>query len=270
MRNAWNTGYPDNPRNTAMTAIAGILNDADSRIGASGPRKRRSGTVAADPHLTEFPEHLAAKANRRNKCDGIEFLKEIPDGAAAAAFFDPQYRSLLDNLAYGNEGTTRGRARFVLPQMPEDLIRNFILEIARTLRRSGHLFLWLDKFGLLNGFSERTEGSGLAVVDLIAWDKERFGMGYRTRRQTEYLVVYQKPPKRAKDVWTERAIPDVWSERQVRADGTHAKPVKLQQALIRSVTRPEDWVIDPAAGSFSVLKACRMEGRTFLGCDING
>ena len=231
-----------------MTSISGIQNDTHSRTGASRPRKQSSGTDAADPHLSELPEHLAAKANRRNKCDGIEFLKEIPDGAAAAAFFDPQYRSLLDNMAYGNEGTTRGRARYILPQMREDHIRSFVLEIARTLRRSGHLFLWLDKFGLLNGFAERTEGSGLAVVDLIAWDKERFGMGYRTRRQTEYLVVYQKPPKRAKNVWTERAIPDVWSERQVRADGTHAKPVGLQQALIRSVTTPVGLCHRPRCG----------------------
>ena len=31
-----------------------------------------------------------------------------------------------------------------------------------------------------------------------------------------------------------------------------------------------DIVIDPAAGSFSVMEACRHTGRRFLGCDING
>ena len=44
----------------------------------------------------------------------------------------------------------------------------------------------------------------------------------------------------------------------------------LQQALIESVTAPGDPVLDPAAGSFSVLEACQLAGRTFVGCDVNG
>ena len=261
---------PGYPREATMTAIESLLGERESRSTAGRPRRLRSAKATPDPGNSELPEHLRAISNRRNKSDGIEFLEAIPGGIAAAAFFDPQYRSLLDNMAYGNEGVSRGRARFELPQMEEKQIRKFVSEIARVLQPSGHLFLWLDKFGLLNGFSERTQGSGLAVVDLIAWDKERFGMGYRTRRQTEYLVVYQKPPKRAKGVWTDRAIPDVWQERRIRSRGTHAKPVGLQRKLIHSVTKPGDCVIDPAAGSFSVLSACEAEGRIFLGCDING
>ena len=257
-------------RDAIMTAIGGLLGEGESRSTAGRPRRLRSGRATPDQEISGLPEHLRAKANLRNKGDGIAFLGTLPDAIAAAAFFDPQYRGLLDNMAYGNEGVSRGRARTELPQMDENQIRHFVGEIARVLQPTGHLFLWLDKFGLLNGFSERTRGSGLTVVDLIAWDKERFGMGYRTRRQTEYLVVYQKPPKRAKGVWTDRAIPDVWQERRERGRGTHAKPVLLQRALIHSVTKPGDCVIDPAAGSFSVLSACEAEGRNFLGCDING
>ena len=252
-----------------MTAVADALDETNFKRRAR-KRQRNGNQSVLGPEQADLPEWLVSAADRRNRCEGLEFLTRIPDGLAAAAFFDPQYRSLLDNMAYGNEGTSRSRARCALPQMSEDQIRNFVCEIARTLRRSGHMFLWLDKFGLLNGFAERTEGSGLAVVDLIAWDKKRFGLGYRTRRQSEYLVVYQKPPKRAKDIWTSRSIPDVWQEPRVRGEGTHAKPVLLQRALIGAVSNPGDCVVDPAAGSFSVLKACQAEGRTFLGCDING
>ena len=42
------------------------------------------------------------------------------------------------------------------------------------------------------------EGSGFQVVDLITWNKIKMGMGYRTRRFGEHLVVLQKKPLRAK------------------------------------------------------------------------
>ena len=50
----------------------------------------------------------------------------------------------------------------------------------------------------------------------------------------------------------------------------HAKPVGLQARLIESVTNPGDVVVDPAAGSFSVMEACAQTSRKFLGCDIVG
>ena len=41
-------------------------------------------------------------------------------------------------------------------------------------------------------------------------------------------------------------------------------------AQIDVATTEGDLVIDPAAGTFSVLDACRQKGRVFLGCDLNG
>ena len=79
----------------------------------------------------------------------------------------------------------------------------------------------------------------------------------------------QKAPLRAKGVWKSHDIPDVWDEK-VPFGLTHAKPVGLQAKLIESLTNPGDLVVDPAAGSFSVLEACRASGRRFLGCDLLG
>ena len=41
-------------------------------------------------------------------------------------------------------------------------------------------------------------------------------------------------------------------------------------AQIDVATTEGDLVIDPAAGTFSVLDACRQKGRVLLGCDLNG
>ena len=208
--------------------------------------------------------------NARLKLDGLELLGRLPAAAIPAAFFDPQYRGVLDHLAYGNEGETRGKARAALPQMSEQLIAQFTRELDRILAASGHLFLWMDKFHLCTGFRDWLADTSLDVVDMITWDKQRIGMGYRTRRKSEYLVVLQKAPRRAKGVWRVHTIPDVWSESVPNQKGVHPKPIGLQAALVEAVTDPGDVVVDPAAGTFSVLDACVRSDRIFLGCDING
>ena len=210
------------------------------------------------------------RLNERLEMDGIKFLAQLPETSVPVAFFDPQYRGVLDKLKYGNEGKSRGKARSDLPQMKEEIIQKFIFEINRVLIPSGHLFLWMDKFHLCTGFSHWLTGTQLQVVDMITWNKKRIGMGYRTRRMSEYIVILQKEPRRAKNVWTIHTIPDVWEEEVKRNGHTHSKPIGLQGKLIEAVSHAGDIVIDPAAGSFSVMEACTRHDRNFLGCDING
>lgn len=208
------------------------------------------------------------KPNHRNIGNGLDFLADIPDGAVAATFFDPQYRGVMDAMKYGNEGS-RQKGRAVLEQMPEDVIMQFLSGIDRVLQPKGHLFLWVDKFHLCEGIKPWLEGVSLEIVDMIVWDKLRMGMGYRTRRRSEYLFVLQKPPKRAKDVWIDRAMVDVQGEKVSRKGHAHRKPVDLQARIIKAVTRPGDIVIDPAAGSFSTMASCERAGdRVFFGTDL--
>ena len=218
--------------------------------------------------LLKNPDPQAVQVNARNIMDGLAFLASFQDDVAATCFFDPQYRGVLDKLNYGNEGE-RQIERAKLEQMDEAKIACFLAELARVLKPSGHLFLWIDKFHLCEGLAPWLKGVPLEMVDLITWDKGRIGMGYRTRRKSEYLAVLQKPPKRAKAVWTRHDIADVWQERVQTQGHVHAKPVGLQAALIESTTREGDIVIDPAAGSFSVLAACtQVGGRLFYGSDL--
>ena len=217
------------------------------------------------PRLDLPPELVP---NTRLQMDGLHFLSLLPADSIPVAFLDPQYRGVLDKLAYGNEGVTRGQGRSALMQMDEATIAEFVRGIDRVLTPSGHLFLWMDKFHLCQDFQEWLADTALEVVDLVVWDKDRMGMGYRTRRQSEYCVVLQKQPRRAKGVWKLHNIPDVWREKKPSKGHAHSKPIDLQARLIQAVSQPGDAVIDPAAGSFSVLYAARDVGREFLGCDI--
>lgn len=218
----------------------------------------------------ELPRGL--KINARMKMDGLQLLAKLPGEAIPAAFFDPQYRGVLDKMKYGNEGKKRGQRRCALTQMSEAVIGEFIRGIDRALIPSGHLFLWLDKFHLCNGFREWFRGTDLDVVDLVSWDKGKIGMGYRTRRRTEYCIVAQKSPRKTKGVWKIHNIPDTWYEKINGARGghPHKKPVELQSELIAAVSDENDLILDPAAGDFSVLTAAQSRGRNFIGCDLNG
>lgn len=207
------------------------------------------------------------KFNKKNLTDGIVLLNDIFDNSIATAFFDPQYRGVLDKLKYGNEGKNRGKARSSLTQMDEDTIVRFINEINRVLKESGHLFLWVDKFHLCQGVLAWFTETDLHLVDMIVWDKGKIGMGYRTRRKSEYLIVFQKSPVKAKACWKDHAIPDVWEEK-VEKIHPHSKPVELQKRLIEATTEEGDIILDPAAGGYSVFEACKLAKRVFLGGDI--
>ncbi|MGI9437779.1 MAG: DNA-methyltransferase [Geminicoccaceae bacterium] len=235
---------------------------------ADGLVKQHNRNVFSSQRLLDQPEldlPQSFKLNARNQSDGLVFLDSFRSGSFPLCIFDPQYRGVLDRQKYGNEGK-RQKDRARLEQMSEDLIGQFIKAIDRVLIPSGHLLLWMDKYHLCTGVLHWLTGTELQTVDLIVWNKMRIGMGYRTRRTSEYCLVLQKQPLRAKGVWKAHDIPDVWNEK-LQSRGGHAKPLGLQSRLIDCLTNPGDTVIDPAAGTFTVLEACKATNRNFLGCD---
>jgi site-specific DNA-methyltransferase (adenine-specific) len=205
--------------------------------------------------------------NVAQRRDALDLLCALSAGCAPLAFFDPQHRGVLDRLKFGNEGSRqRGRAR--LPSMSEEYIDACCREIARALAPGGYLMRWVDTFGLCEGHHLRIV-EALKPVDLIAWDSLRIGMGKRSRRRGDYLLILQKPPVSAR-TWRDRAIPSRWPEKVGKAAHPHIKPIGLTSRLIAAVTEPGDLVIDPAAGSFAVMRAAHQLDRHFVGGDVLG
>ena len=90
------------------------------------------------------------------------------------------------------------------------------------------------------------------------WNRHSFGPHDKL---TEFITT------KAKGTWKDHAIPDVWKE-DVGKSHAHEKPYELQKRLIESTTNAGDIVLDPAAGSYSVFKACRALNIDFIGGDI--
>jgi site-specific DNA-methyltransferase (adenine-specific) len=139
-------------------------------------------------------------------------------------------------------------------------------ESVRLLTPSGYLMRWVDTFALCEAQHLRI-ADVCKCVDLIAWDNLRMGNGYRSRRRGDYLLVLQKPPLAAKSTWRDHGIPSRWVEKVDRNEHPHIKPIGLITRLIGAVTKPRDLVVDPAAGSFVVMRAANQLGRDFIGCD---
>jgi site-specific DNA-methyltransferase (adenine-specific) len=211
----------------------------------------------------------AGRTYQRNAAqsgDALALLRALPDGCTPLVHFDPQHRTVLDKMKYGNEGA-RQRERCALPQMSDDYIDASCRESARVLKPSGYLMLWTDTVRLGEASHLKIAGV-LPLVDIIVWDNQRIGNGYRARRRGGYLLVLQKPPCIAKRTWSDHRIPDRWVEKVDRKLHPHIKPIGLINRLIGAITEPGDLVVDPAAGSFVVMHAAQQLGREFIGCDI--
>jgi site-specific DNA-methyltransferase (adenine-specific) len=223
----------------------------------------RKAGAGGDPRLKNL------RLNVPQQMNGVDLFEQLPDKVAALVIADPQYRTGLDKLKFGNEGA-RQIGRAALPQQSDSDIIFMVQEAARVLRPSGLLMLWCDKFAIGSGQHLRylRRAPALQVVDLLAWNKMAIGMGRRLRCMTEYLVIAQKLPVRAKGLWTDHRIPDCWPEAKNSPRHPHAKPYRLTEALIRATTKRGDLVVDPAAGGYGTLEACQASGRDFVGCDL--
>lgn len=115
-------------------------------VGCSTSKTVYSSQRTIESPRIELTNELAL--NTRLKMEGLSFLSKIPRNSIPVVFFDPQYRGVLDKLKFGNEGKSRGKERSHLPQMSEQVIKDFVRQIDRVLIPSGHLFLWIDKFHL--------------------------------------------------------------------------------------------------------------------------
>lgn len=126
--------------------------------------------------------------------------------------------------------------------------------------------------------------SGLYLYDRRIWVKDAawenskwHTMSYRAVDEFEYIYIFWKPgstvvdkSRLSKDEWIAWGSRAVWYIPSVRANDDHeAKfPLELPRRIIRLFSAPGDMVIDPFVGSGTSAVAAVLEGRAFVGIDI--
>jgi hypothetical protein len=117
-----------------------------------GGRRRREDVAglknvvawATDPSIAENPcvpqviEVPRFDLDARNVGDALALLRAVPTEFTKLVFWDPQFRQLLDEQRYGNEGINRGKRRKQLPAMSPKFIASCNAEIRRITVPSGY------------------------------------------------------------------------------------------------------------------------------------
>jgi DNA modification methylase len=189
--------------------------------------------------------------------DCLELMKQLPDGCVDAVITDPPYgidlvpqRGITDAIV-GDSDAEAAR-----------LYSHSARETARILAQNSvamYFASWKNCH-----WSKSLLAQYLNVKSCIIWIKNRFGIGYYTRPQHEFIWYCWKgtPPV------PEQAISDVvdWAIEQEQVHSCQ-KPEGLVGHLIEFCGA--DTVFDPFAGSGTTLVAAKKLGRHFLGFEIS-
>ena len=107
----------------------------------------------------------------------------------------------------------------------------------------------------------------------VVWDKGGLGMGWRYRRNYEFVMVAHRRGGKLK--WeTESKGKDTANVVRINGikpkatDHPTPKPVALVEHFLRLHTKPRDLVLDPFAGGGTTGVACANLGREFLGFEL--
>jgi DNA modification methylase len=144
------------------------------------------------------------------------------------------------------------------------------LPVVRSAMTSGATLYWFAAGG------GPTLGQALLAIsqhftlqNLIVWDKETPGLGWRWRRSWEAIIEASvgKPARwyggthRRNVLRWPKVIPD-------GEDHPTPKPPELLAELIRVSSRPGQLILDPFAGSGSTLIAAQLTGRICYACEL--
>ena len=191
--------------------------------------------------------------------EAIEFLRRQPALSIDAVVTDPPY--FLPAQHYNTEKKWPRSLADV--SILEHFFRDLFAEFARVTKPTSPWIVFCDGqtypifYSLMYPHKDR-------LIDVV-WDKIHIGMGSGIRRQHEWILLGT-----TNQTWNGQC-PSVIQEKRVHSSRTHPaeKPVALMRKLIVLTTQPGDLVVDPFSGSCSTGEAAVLEGRRFLGCELD-
>ena len=222
--------------------------------------------------------------------DCLEWLKTIPDESVDILWTDPPYGNNNNNgdlihrreEALGKGKTTEADARPIANDDPENwerVVKGMLCEARRILKRDCCCCCCCCGGGGGGGprvlFARVADwmDEALAFDQAVVWDKGGLGMGWKYRRNYEFVMVSHR--KGGKLKW-EADFADARTANVVRInkiiptadDHPTPKPVELVQHFLRLHGKPGDVVCDPFAGAGTTLVAAKSLGMRYLGCEI--
>ena len=152
--------------------------------------------------------------------------------------------------------------------MVRPFFENLFRIVAGHLSTFDHAYFFTD-WRSWSALWEGARRGGLAIKNMLVWDKGDGGMGTNYVNCYELIGFYSKPPKERTMGSSEtgnRPVmrPNILRFSRVTGDDRQhnaAKPIALMEELIGNSSEPNDVVLDLFGGSGSTLLACQNLGR---------
>lgn len=182
----------------------------------------------------------------------------MPDESVNAIITDPPYG--INYVSQTGARIKNDKASFIW----------FLYDAFRVLKSGGTL-LCFTRWDVEQTFIDAIELAGFRVKSEVIWDKVYHGMGdtkaaFAPAHENIVFAIkgkYSFPGGRPKDLVT---FSKLGSAQMIHPT---EKPVGLIANLITAVTKPDDLILDPFAGSGSTLVAAKKSGRRFIGVELD-
>ena len=219
--------------------------------------------------------------------DCLELMKAIPSGSVPMIWTDPPYgHNNNDGDLQNHRERALGRipkneeARPILCDSAEDMervVRGMLAEAGRILNKDCCCCCCCCGGGPTPTFSrvaQWMDEKPLQFFHAVVWDKGYLGLGWRYRRNYEFVMVAHRRSGKLLWKWDGCGMETanvVRIQKIIAQANTHPtpKPVALIEHFLRLHTKPGDIVLDPFAGSGPTGIACAKMGRRFLGFELD-
>ena len=218
--------------------------------------------VHGDKAMSNDPSNLTHEIIQG---DSLREMREIDEGTYDGIIADPPYGISFDS------GTRRKvLASFGVIQNDERPFVWWLYDAARILRVGGHLICFC-RWDVAEAFKLAIGWAGLNLKSQIIWDRGNHGLGDLKGQFAPQHDIAWHATKGKGELYGKRPVSVIPAMRLSGEQLHHPneKPVELMRYLVRAISRPGDYIFDPFAGSGSVGKACQLEGRGYLGIEID-
>lgn len=200
--------------------------------------------------------------------DAVETMRSMPSESVDLIVTDHAYESLEKHRAIGSKTrlkVSEGSNNQWFPFFPDARLPELLAECHRVLKKDRHIYMIVDVESM---FTVKPLGvdAGFRFCNLVIWDKEATGMGWRWREGMQPVVMWEKGTRQMNYKGWKNMIP------KKRLKGEHfyptQKPLGLNARIILNSSNRGDVVLDPFCGSSSAGVDALLHGRRFIGVDV--
>lgn len=203
---------------------------------------------------------------RIEKADAVTWLRSLPHSSVDLVVTDCAYESLEKHRRVGT--TTRlshsdRSSNDWFPIFKNERFEELFKEFYRVMVKNSHFYFHCDAKTMFVA-KPVAEEVGFKFWNVLVWDKQKMGMGYHYRHQTEFVLFFEKGKRKLNSLSVCDLLPFPNSQREYPTQ----KPVPLETVFIEQSSALGELVCDPFVGSGTTAVAALSCGRKFIGCDV--